>query len=239
MKKALVIGGTSGIGRGIANLLLEKGYKVGITGVEKEIIKDIENFNNENLFAEFLCCIEESPSKGIEKLIPKLGGIDLLVFSAGIGNLNKDLGYTVENKANQLNVLAFTEIVDWSYRFFDKQGFGHLVAVTSLSGLFGSRVAPAYHAAKAYQISYLEGLRQKAKRTKKPIYITDARPGFVDTPMTKDKGKKMIWVASKEEAAKQIVSLIKRKKGRGYITQRWGIAAAIVKSLPGFVRDRM
>jgi len=239
MKKVLVIGGTSGIGEGISDIFIEKKYKVGITGVEKEAIAKLDILGNENIITRYLDCIKEDNTTIIEELVTQMGGLDILVFSAGIGNLNKDLGYTVENKANELNVLAFTEIVDWSYRFFDKQGSGHLVAVTSLSGLFGSRVAPAYHAAKAYQISYLEGLRQKAKRSKKPIYITDARPGFVDTPMTKDKGKKMIWVASKEVAAKQIVSLIRRKKGHGYITKRWRIAAIIVKVLPRFLRDRM
>jgi len=239
MKKVLIIGGTSGIGEGISELFIANNDKVGITGIEREAIEKLDSLGNENIITKYLDCIKEDAAPVIETLVKEMGGLDILVFSAGIGNLNKDLGYTVENRANQLNVLAFTEIVDWSYRFFDKQGFGHLVAVTSLSGLFGSRVAPAYHAAKAYQISYLEGLRQKAKRTKKPIYITDARPGFVDTPMTKDKGKKMIWVASKEVAAKQIVSLIRRKKGHGYITKRWGIAAVIVKILPRFVRDRM
>ena len=219
--------------------MISKGYKVGITGIEKDIIEEIKSLEQENVFTKFLCCIEDNVSFEIEKFVTEMGGLDLLVFSAGIGNLNKDLGFKVENKANQLNVLAFTEIVDWSYRFFEAQGFGHLVAVTSFSGLFGSRVAPAYHAAKAYQINYLEGLRQKAKQSKKPIYITDARPGFVDTPMTQGKGKKMFWLATKEEAAKQIVSLVEKKKGCGYITKRWGIAAVIMKMQPRWVRDRI
>jgi len=222
MKKVLIIGGTSGIGEGISELFIANNDKVGITGIEREAIEKLDSLGNENIITKYLDCIKEDAAPVIETLVKEMGGLDILIFSAGIGNLNKDLGYVVENKANELNVLAFTEIVDWTYRFFDKQGFGHLVAVTSLSGLFGSRV-----------------VRQKAKRTKKPIYITDARPGFVDTPMTKDKGKKMIWVATKEEAAKQIMSLIKRKKGHGYITKRWGIAAVIVKMLPSFVRNRM
>ena len=237
MKKALIIGGTTGIGCGLSQVLLANNYEVIVTGIEKTIIETLNNTKQNNFSAVYLDCINESPSEVIETLVDKMGGLDLLVFSAGIGNLNKDLGYKVENSANKLNVIAFTEIVDWSYRFFAKQGFGHLVAVTSISALFGSRVAPAYHAAKAYQINYMEGLRQKAKRSKLPIYITDARPGFVDTPMTE--GKSMFWTATKERAGKQIYKLIKNKRGVGYITKRWRILVVLMHLQPRFVRNRL
>lgn len=237
MKNAIIIGGTSGIGQGLSEVLIDKNYNVGITGIEKTIIEDLNKSDKENFKVKYLDCINDNTSEVISKLVESMGGLDLLIFSAGIGNLNKNLGFEVENNANKLNVLAFTEIADWSYRFFEKQGYGHFVAISSISGLFGSRVAPAYHAAKSYQINYLEGLRQKAKKTGMPIYITDARPGFVDTPITE--GKKVFWCASKEKAGKQIFELIKKKKNVGYITKRWGIIAICIKLLPRWVRTRM
>lgn len=235
MKKAIIIGGTSGIGYGLANTLLANNYKVAITGVQKNIIEDLNKKKREHLKITYLDCKEKDASNAIPNLIEWLGGLDLLVFSAGIGNLNKDLGYTVENEANLLNILGFTEITDWSYRYFLKQGYGHYVAISSLSGIFGSRVAPAYHAAKAYQINYLEGLCQKANKSGKPIYITDVRPGFVDTPITE--GKKTFWSSSTEKAGKQIFSLIRRKKSVGYISRRWGIIACFIKIVPRCIRN--
>ncbi len=237
MKKAIIIGGTSGIGYGLANTLLANNYKVAITGVQKDIIEDLNKQQREHLKITYLDCKEKDTSNAIPNLIEWLGGLDLLVFSAGIGNLNKDLGYTVENEANLLNILGFTEITDWSYRYFLKQGYGHYVAISSLSGIFGSRVAPAYHAAKAYQINYLEGLCQKANKSGKPIYITDVRPGFVDTPITE--GKKTFWSSSTEKAGKQIFSLIRRKKSVGYISRRWGIIACFIKIVPRSIRNRI
>lgn len=237
MKKAIIVGGTTGIGNGLSKVLIANNYKVIVTGIEKDVIESLNASKTQNLRAVYLDCISSSVSKEIENLVEKLEGLDLLVFSAGIGNLNKDLGYTVENNANKLNVLGFTEVVDWSYRFFVKQGYGHLVGVTSISGLFGSRVAPAYHAAKAYQITYLEGLRQKARRSKLPIYVTDARPGFVDTPMTE--GKKMFWIATSERAGKLIFNLIKNKRSVGYISRRWRILVVIMHMMPRFVRNRL
>ena len=237
MKKAIIIGGTSGIGYGLANVLLANNYKVAITGVQQNIIDDLLTSEQEYLNVSYLDCKKKNASLAINELIEWLGGLDLLVFSAGIGNLNKDLGYQVENEANLLNVLGFTEISDWCYRYFLKQGFGHYVAISSLSGIFGSRVAPAYHAAKAYQISYLEGLKQKANKSGKPIYITDVRPGFVDTPITE--GKKTFWSASAEKAGKQIYNLICRKKSVGYVSRRWRIIACLIKTIPRCIMDRI
>jgi short-subunit dehydrogenase len=240
MKKAIIIGGTSGIGQGITDVLVANKFKVGITGVERTIIEGLQNSGQENFKIEYLNCINDNTSVIINELVEWLGGLDLLIFSAGIGNLNKNLGFKIENNANKLNVLAFTEVADWSYRFFEKQGHGHFVSISSISGLFGSSVAPAYHAAKSYQINYLEGLRQKARKDRKSgisIYITDVRPGFVITPLTK--GKKLFWAATKEKAGKQIYKLINKRTNIGYVSKRWQIVAIIIKILPRWIRSRM
>lgn len=237
MQKAIVIGATTGMGKELAQILIANNYKVGITGLEKELLDEMEKAHPDHLVAYHYNCTEKSSAEELPKLIEKLGGLDLLVLSAGIGGLNKDLGYEVENRANKMNILAFTEIADWSYRFFEKQGHGHFVSLTSLAGLFGYRVAPAYHAAKAYQINYLEALRQKSKKSGLPIYITDIRPGFVTTPMTED--KKGFWRCTAEKAARQIFSSIRRKRNIGYISRRWVIVATIVRILPRFVRNRI
>jgi short-subunit dehydrogenase len=237
MQKAIIIGATTGIGRELADVLRTNNYKVGITGLEKDILQEMEQAHPEHFVALHYNCTEKSSAEELPKLIEKLGGLDLLVLSAGIGGLNKDLGYEVENRANKMNVIAFTEIADWSYRFFEKQGHGHFVAFTSLAGLFGYRVAPAYHAAKSYQINYLEALRQKANKAKLPIAITDIRPGFVDTPMTQD--KKGFWRCSAQKAARQIFQNIRRKSSVGYISRRWIIMAFILPFLPRFVRNSM
>lgn len=237
MQKAIIIGATSGIGKALAELLIANNYKVGITGIEQNILEKLRNSNSKNLEIKYLDCKKDSTSERVTELVETLGGLDLLIFSAGIGNLNKDLGFKVENEANKLNVLAFTEIADWSYRFFEKQGNGHFVAISSMAGLFGYRVAPAYHAAKSYQINYLEGLRQKVHKSGSPICVTDIRSGFVDTAMSKRKGG--FWVVTKEKVASQIFALIKKRKGIGYCSKRWRIVAIILKLLPSWIRIRM
>ncbi len=236
MKKAIIIGASTGIGRALANVLLENDYKVAITGIENEILSELTHISNENLNVKYLDCTTHKCSEVINDSIVWLGGLDLLVFSAGIGHLDKNLGFEIENEANKLNVLAFTEIADKSYRYFESKGEGHFVAITSVAGLRGNRMAPAYHAAKSYQISYLQGLRQKLINSNLSITITDIRPGFVDTGLV---NKKHFWMASKELAAQQIFNIIKKKKNIGYVTKRWLLIAFLLRLIPSWIYNRI
>jgi len=237
MKKAVVIGGSSGIGKALVELLLVNDYRVGLSGIERDDLNYLQQRNTENLLIKYIDCSRENSSEEIHDFVKELGGMDLMIFSAGIGHLNKDLGFPAENYANKVNVLGFTEVVDWSYRYFQKQGKGHLVALSSVAGLFGFRTSPAYTAAKGYQINYLEALRQKANKSKLPLYVTDVRPGFVDTEISQE--LKRFWVASPEKAAKQIYSAILRKKGVVYISRRWVLMAITVRLIPGWLRGKL
>lgn len=237
MKKAIVIGGTSGIGKALVEILLAQNYKVGISGVERDDLSTVKNSHADSVLIKYIDCSKENCTLEINELVDKLGGLDLMVFSAGVGHLNKNLGYTVENIANKVNVLGFTEVADWSYRFFDKQGSGHFVAISSFAGLFGFRTSPAYTAAKGYQINYMEALRQKAHRSNLPIYITDVRPGFVDTEISKE--LKGFWMTTPSRAAQQIYRAIKRKRSMVYVTKRWRLLATLIKLAPDWLRGRL
>ncbi|MCD8071629.1 MAG: SDR family NAD(P)-dependent oxidoreductase, partial [Alistipes sp.] len=108
---------------------------------------------------------------------------------------------------------------------------------TSVMGLRGSRSAPAYAASKAYQINYLEGLRQKAFRLKSGVRVIDIRPGSVDTAMMKGEGH--FWITSPEDAAKMILGAVERGRGVRYVSPRWGSVAALLKLLPRGLYKRM
>jgi short-subunit dehydrogenase len=233
MNKAIVIGATSGIGKELAIILAKRNNNVCVTGRRADLLHTIRADNPDQIQISAFDCTNEDNAKKLSEMVKKLGGLDLLVFSAGTGHINENLDFDLENETNRLNVMAFTEIVDWAFNYFQKQNYGHIAVISSIAGLRGSRVAPAYNASKAFQINYLEGLRQKAHQLKKPIIITDIRPGFVDTAMAKGEGQ--FWVASKEKAAKQIYNHIKGKKQVAYVTKRWQLIAFILKIVPRFL----
>lgn len=238
MKKAIIIGATSGIGRQLAILLADEGYLVGVSGRRKEHLEELKGMLPNHILTS--CFDVTDTLKAVEKLddlAARMGGVDLLIISSGVGDFNEQLGFALEKKTIEVNVTGFTAVADWAYNFFRKQKSGQLVGITSIAGLRGSRQAPAYHATKAFQINYLEGLRQKAKKEGVAINVTDIRPGFVDTEMAKGEG--IFWMASTEKASKQIVAAIKSRKAVAYVTRRWRIISSLLKLLPRQLYQRI
>jgi short-subunit dehydrogenase len=238
MKKAIIIGATSGIGRELGKLLINTDYKVGLTGRRSELLNELKNAYPNSCFIKSIDVIETSTTiEKLEELTKELGGLDLLIISSGTGDINENLDFEIENRTICTNVIGFTCVADWAFNYFEKQKFGHLVGISSIGGLRGSSHAPAYNATKAYQINYLEGLRQKAKKLKIPIDVTDIRPGLVDTAMAKGKG--LFWVMTVEKTAGQICKAIRSKRKITYVTKRWSLIAIILKRIPRVIYDRM
>lgn len=238
MKKAIVVGATSGIGKGIARLLATNDYKVGITGRRTSLLEELKQENPGNYIVRtFDVKDTQSIPAHLCELTNKLGGLDLLIISSGTGDRIDHLDFEIETRAIDTNVSGFTAVADWAFNYFEQQKYGHLVDISSVAGLRGNRFAPAYSASKAFQINYLQGLRQKSASLRLPIYVTDIRPGFVDTAMAQ--GDHIFWVSSVEEASKQIYRAIKVKRRVAYITRRWWIMAVVIKLLPDWIYNRV
>ena len=231
MRKAIVIGATSGIGKSISEILIQNGYAVGVTGRRLEMLQSLKEKYPKQMCYSQMDVQELSSIESIcNKLVHQLGGLDLLIISAGIGDENKMLDFAIENKVIKTNIQGFTCVADWGMNYFKKQGHGHLVNISSIAGLMGNGEAPSYNATKAFQINYLEGLRLNADKSGAEIIVTDIRPGYVDTDMAKGDG--MFWVAPVEKAAQQIFTAIKRKKKVVYISKRWRIIGLLLKIIP-------
>lgn len=238
MKKAIIIGATSGIGKSLAELLLREGFEVGVTGRREELFQSIKKEESSRIAFKKMDVQDLSTLEPIcNELVSQMGGLDLLIISAGIGEENKNLNFDVEQSVIKTNIQGFTCIADWAVRYFKEQGYGHLVNISSIAGIRGNGIAPSYNATKAYQINYLEGLRINAKKYGSSITITDARPGFVDTAMAKGQG--LFWVAPVQKAAEQIFEAIKEKKQVLYITKRWKLIALLLRIIPFSILKRI
>lgn len=237
-KKIMIIGATSGIGRTLAELMVANGHTVGITGRREERLKELAAVcPDQYRFRSFDVTDTENATANLEELVRAMGGVDTVVISAGGGDVNRALDFEIEGQMIALNVHAFTCVADWAFNFFKRQGYGQLAAITSVAGMRGSRQAPAYSATKAYQICYLQGLRQKARKERAGIVVTDLCPGFVDTPAAKSPVR--FWVSSVSEAARQIYRGLQGRRSVVYITARWRIVAWLYRSLPNWLHERM
>jgi len=237
-ERAIVVGATSGIGRRVAELLADAGYKVGVMGRRAELLGQLSESRPNDFYAKAVDVRDTKAAiEGLSELLAELGGVDLVFISSGWGDLNETLDFDIEKQTIDTNVAGFTCVAGWAFKVFERQNKGHLAAITSVAGLRGSWGAPSYNASKAYQMNYLEALRQKAKHQKSPIVVTDIRPGFVDTDMAKGDG--LFWVVPVEKAAKQIFKAMLRKKKIVYISKRWRLIAAFLKIVPNCIYDKM
>jgi short-subunit dehydrogenase len=237
-KKAIIVGASSGMGKELCRILVGRDWAVGITGRRENLLKELQEEKPEQIvFRAFDIRDMSKTTKGLRELIRELGGLDLLVLSSGAGFLNEELDSEPEFRTIDTNVTGFTDIMTFTYQYFEKHPPGHLVGITSIAALRGNHVAPAYNASKAYQSNYLEGLRQKSRKAGHRISVTDIRPGFVDTDMAK--GDKMFWVASPQKAASLIYKAIRRRKRVAYVSRRWRIFAFILKLLPRGIYEKI
>ncbi|MFN5376050.1 MAG: SDR family NAD(P)-dependent oxidoreductase [Chitinophagaceae bacterium] len=238
MKRCIIIGATSGIGQALAELLLQNDYMIGVTGRREMLLDTLKEKNHDRVFVkrmdiQDLSAIEVS----CKELVDQMGGLDLMIISAGIGEENKNLNFEIEHDVIKTNVQGFTCLADWGMRYFKEQGHGYLVNISSIAGIRGNGIAPSYNATKAYQINYLEGLRINAKDFGSSIHVTDVRPGFVDTAMAKGDG--LFWVAPVEKAAKQIYRAIQLKKQVVYVSKRWKLIGILLKLIPYSLLKRL
>ena len=233
----IIIGATSGIGLDLLKRYAVSGNKIGILGRRRTILKELkESYPSKVITSAADISRQEETQKAVRYFQSQIQTIDLVIVCSGIGELNPSLNFNIECPTLLTNVVGWTHVIDTFYNILTHQGFGHLVAITSIGGLRGESQAPAYSASKAYQINYMESLRKKAYKDGR-VCVTDIRPGLVNTRMAK--GENLFWVMPVEKVASQIIKAIKQNKSKAYITKRWHIPAIIIKNLPYFLFKRM
>jgi short-subunit dehydrogenase len=238
MKRAIVIGASSGIGKELAIILSRNGYIVGLVGRRLHLLEELKSkLSNPAFIMQIDISDDLKAIDLLEDLIEELGGVDLVVISAGTGFINSDLNWADEKKTIDVNVLGFAAMANVAYRHFEKVSRGHLVGISSVAAIRGSSEAPAYNASKAFISNYLEGLRIRALKAGLPITVTDIKPGFVDTAMAKGEG--LFWVAPQQKAAQQIYEAIQSKARHAYVTKRWALIGWLLRVLPGFLYAKL
>jgi short-subunit dehydrogenase len=242
MKKIIIIGATSGMGRELARIYAGAGHLVGATGRRQDLLYSLQLEYPNQLITECFDVTGTGHISYLEALIRKLGGLDLLIYSSGFGEHTEQLDWVIDRRTVDINVNGFVEIMHYAFNYFVRQGHGHLAVLSSIASIRGNGGAPAYSASKAFQSVFFEGLYMKtlhmrAKKGGPVVYVTDVQPGFVDTAMAK--APKRFWVAPPAKAARQIVRAIEKKRWRVYVTRRWWIIAKLMKWMPDFIYHKI
>ena len=151
MKRAIVIGASSGIGHEVARLLIREGWTVGVAARRTDKLTDLQNTAPERVFTARIDVTDKAAEATLLQLIERMGGVELYFHAAGIGWKNTNLDAEIELKTMETNALGFTRMVGYVFRYFAANGGGHIVCITSIAGTKGLGPAPAYSATKAMQ----------------------------------------------------------------------------------------
>ena len=231
-KRAIVVGASSGLGKEVAKILIEQGWKVGVAARRVELLHNIGA-----AAIEHIDVTSDDATEGLQRLVEKLGGLDLFFYSSGIGKQNRELKEDIELATVNTNGMGFTRMIGEAYRYFSAQGYGHIAVITSIAGTKGLGPAPSYSATKAMQNVYLQALEQQAYSRGLDIVFTDIRPGFVDTALlSSDFHYPMMLRPAR--VAKEIVFAINKRKHIRVIDWKYRVLTAFWRRIPRWLWRR-
>ena len=187
---ALVTGGASGIGKATARRLAAEGASVVIGDLQDAagaaVVAEIVENGGRAAYVHLDVTDEQGWAGAVATAVETFGGLDVLVNNAGIGD-TEALEVTTVDTWNKVVAVTQTSVflgMKAAAEALKRSGRGSVVNISSMYGIVGSGVSPAYHAAKG-------AVRLLTKTTalgwaKAGVRVNSVHPGFVDTPILGD-----------------------------------------------------
>jgi NAD(P)-dependent dehydrogenase (short-subunit alcohol dehydrogenase family) len=178
-KRAVVVGGTSGIGLAIAERLKQSGHDVVITGVSQA---GVERFEGTGRFT--VQRLDVSDSAAIDNFFSCLDSIEILVNCAGI-NRRKHLEFDPDVFEDVIRVNLFgTMRACFAAHPIMKNTGGIIINIASMFSTFGSGTIPAYASSKGAVVALTRSLA--IAWAADGIRVNAIAPGFIRTKLTQD-----------------------------------------------------
>lgn len=235
-KKVFITGGTSGIGKELARLYLERGDLVGICGRDISRIEDQEFLSSKNLltFSTDVTRPQELAS-AINSFAEKAGGLDILIANAGrsLGHKSRDPDFLKIRDLIEVNLMGFVNTIEPGLKIFYQQGHGQVVAISSVAGLIGLPGSTAYCGAKGAVRLMCESFN--IDLNPKGIIFTCLCPGFIDTPLTQKNDHAMPFIMSVEKACAKMIKAIDKKRKFVVLPWQFAILMNLLARLPRFL----
>ena len=220
--KALVTGGSSGIGKAIAAALVREGAAVTITGRKKETLEPAAAETGAD-WIQADVSVEADAVRTVAEFVKRHGGIDILVNNAGFGRFAPLVEMTLEDleAVYRTNVYGAFVMAREASKHFVKQESGHLINISSTSGLKGARGGTAYSSSKFALRGMTECWRDELRRHNVRVMLVN--PSEVMTSFSANAGRQQPQQVSEkklraQEIADAIVGALK-VDDRGFIPE--------------------
>ena len=213
-KTAVVTGGTKGIGRAIAQSLVNAGVNVSLSARhERDIERAVAELNEagRGRAAGFFCDVRDDAQVKafFAQTVEQFGGVDILVNNAGIGMFE-----TVElMRAEDFRAVIETNVCGVFYccheaiPLMKQRGGGYIINISSLAGTNAHPRMAAYNASKFGLNGFSEALMQEVRHDK--IKVSYIMPGSVNTEFGGDEpSDEKSWQLQPADVAKTVMDLL-------------------------------
>jgi short-subunit dehydrogenase len=244
MKRILVIGATSAIASACARLWAAQSARLFLVGRDAEKLEAVAGDLGVRGAVEVHTWQMDATDVAahplmVEAAVQFLGGLDIALVAHGSlpdqAACQADGALAVREFAtNGTSVVSLLTLLAIQ---FETQRAGSLAVITSVAGDRGRPSNYVYGSAKAAVSTFCEGLR--ARLHKVGVSVTDIRPGFVDTPMTKGLKLPAALVARPEDVAKRMLAGIDRRRDVLYVPAFWALIMMVIRRIPRSVFNRM
>ena len=202
--KALVTGGSRGIGRGIALELAARGADIAINynrseGPALEVVQEIEKLGRKAIAIQADVSDFEQAGRLVKEATAFLGGLDILINNAGITRDRLLMVMKPEdwNSVIRTNLDGVYNVTQQATRTLlrNRATGARVVNITSVSGMVGVPGQCNYSAAKAGIIGFTKAMAKELSKRK--ILVNAVAPGFISTDMTDELNQQMLGEAIK------------------------------------------
>ena len=194
-KKAIVTGGSRGIGEGIVKRLYNEGVEIIIADIREELAENLikELDHNQVSFFQTDLSKEEEIKKLMDYTKTKFGSLDFLINNAGIedGYTLADQTYELYRKTMKVNMDAPFLCSKYALSLLEKSKTPRIVMITSIQGVRGYKGNISYNTAKGGLINMTRVLA--VELAEKNILVNSVAPGFINTPLSVMKDGNLEW----------------------------------------------
>jgi NAD(P)-dependent dehydrogenase (short-subunit alcohol dehydrogenase family) len=175
-KVVLITGGSSGIGQATASLLADRGFKV--FGTSRKPLSDkADGF----VMLKLDVNSDESVNACVQAVLQRTGRVDILINNAGhsLGGAIEETSIQEAKSQFETNFFGVVRMVKIILPIMREQMRGHIINISSISGLIAQPFGGFYSASKFALEGYTEALRHEVKRFN--ITVSLIEPGFFKT----------------------------------------------------------
>ena len=241
-RRGIIIGASDGLGAALARRLAGEGYSLALLARRKDRLDAVCNEINSS-FSQLRAygyghdvCDYKDVSSLLRRIIADLGGLDLVVFCAGVnfppGGIDK-YNYENDRQMIEVNLLGAMAWLTPVAEMFQSAKSGQIVGISSVAGDRGRVGNPGYNTSKAGLATFLEALRNRL--TRHGVTVLTVKPGFLKTEMLKAAQGATPFAIAPEQAAEDIWKAMRKRKQVVYTPSLWRWIMLAIQHTPSFI----